>query len=149
MEDTDPLSAAEYEYLYSRVPRLTVDLVLLNGSGAVFLAKRAIQPCQGLWHLPGGTVRYAEPLIDAVRRVARREIGIDVGAAKGNGFIEYPSHYLNGLGSPVGIVFEVTSFTGDVQVNLEAEDGRWFSHVPAGMHADQDAYLIEGGYLTP
>jgi ADP-ribose pyrophosphatase YjhB (NUDIX family) len=148
-DDTQPLSSSEYEFIYSRVPRLTVEIVLRDGSGAVFLTKRAIPPCAGQWHLPGGTVRYAEPLREAVRRVATRELGVEVREARSKGYIEYPSHYLHGLDSPVGIVFEVISYAGDVQIDSEAEDGRWFSRLPDGMHADQNAYLIEHGYLAP
>jgi ADP-ribose pyrophosphatase YjhB (NUDIX family) len=146
-DDAAPLTPAEFEAIYSRVPRLAVEIVLRDRSGAVFLTKRAIPPCEGQWHLPGGTVFFGESLLQAVRRVAAREVGIEVQEARDNGYIEYPSHYLNGLDSPVGIVFEVTHYAGDVHVNAEADGGRWFSRVPDPMHADQDAYLIEHGYL--
>jgi ADP-ribose pyrophosphatase YjhB (NUDIX family) len=122
--------------------------VLRDGSGAVFLTKRAVPPCEGLWHLPGGTVRYAESLFEAVRRIALHELGVYVRQARSNGHIEYPSHYTKGLDSPVGIVFEVTSYSGAVRANVEAEDGRFFSRLPADMHADQDAYLVDHRYLS-
>ncbi len=147
-DGSQPLDPSEYEFIYSRVPRLTVEIVLRDSSGAVFLTKRAIPPCAGQWHLPGGTVRYAESLLEAVRRTAARELGVEVRQARNNGYIEYPSHYLNGLDSPVGMAFEVTSYTGDPHVTGEADDGGWFSRVPDRMHADQDAYLIEHGYLA-
>ena len=44
----------------------------------VLLALRDFGPCKGLWHLPGGTVRFGEPVVDAVRRVARDELGLTV-----------------------------------------------------------------------
>ncbi|HZC73907.1 MAG TPA: NUDIX domain-containing protein [Jatrophihabitans sp.] len=147
-DDVLPLSPAEFDAIYARVPRLTVEIVVPDGAGAVFLTQRAVAPCAGTWHLPGGTVRFAEPLIEAVRRIARRELCIKVRAARSNGYIEYPSHYLNGLDSPVGIVFEVTDYAGDVQAGADATDGRWFRHVPDGMHADQDEYLVARGYLV-
>lgn len=146
-ENALPFSPAEFDAIYSRVPRLTVEIILRDGDGAVFLTKRAIAPCAGQWHLPGGTVRFAEPLIEAVRRIARHEIGIEVRAARGKGYIEYPSHYLNGLDSPVGIVFEVSDYVGEAQPRADADDGRWFRRVPEEMHADQDVYLVAHGYL--
>jgi ADP-ribose pyrophosphatase YjhB (NUDIX family) len=147
-DHTQPLSPAEYEAIYSRVPRLTVEIVLRDAAGAVFLTKRAIPPCVGQWHLPGGTVRFGEPLIEAVRRTAARELGIDVRRASSAGVIEYPSHYLNGLDSPVGVVFEVTAYAGEPDPGPDALDGRWFRDLPEDMHADQDRYLVEHGYFS-
>lgn len=147
-EDAHPLSPAEFDAIYSRVPRLTVEIIVRDAEGAVFLTKRSIAPCAGQWHLPGGTVRFAEPLIEAVRRIARRELGIEVRRAQDNGYIEYPSHYLNGLDSPVGIVFEVTDYVGEAQAHADADEGGWFRRVPEEMHGDQDGYLVAHSYLT-
>lgn len=69
-----PLPQAEYEAIYLRVPRLTVELVIIS-SDRVLLARRQSGPCAGLWHIPGGTVRFGEPLTDAVHRVAPQELG--------------------------------------------------------------------------
>ncbi|HZC53218.1 MAG TPA: NUDIX hydrolase [Mycobacterium sp.] len=150
MSDTaQPLTSAEYESIYSRVPRLTVEIVLRDAGDRVLLTKRAIAPCAGQWHLPGGTVFFGESLLEAVRRIAARELGIEVREARSNGYIEYPSHYRNGLDSPVGIVFEVSEYAGELRTNHEAADGRWFSRLPHGIHADQDEYLISHGYLRP
>ena len=66
---------------------------------------RDFGPCQGLWHLPGETVRFGEPLVEAVKRVAQDELGIAVSAGEMLSYIEYPSHYNNGLDSPVGLTF--------------------------------------------
>lgn len=149
MPDDEPfLSPAEFSAIYARVPRLTVEIIVRDRAGAVFLTKRALPPCAGSWHLPGGTVRFAEALLEAVRRTALRELGIEVRDAQGNGYIEYPSHYLNGLDSPVGIVFEVTDYVGDVQARADAGDGGWFRRLPPDMHADQDEYLVTHGYLS-
>jgi ADP-ribose pyrophosphatase YjhB (NUDIX family) len=86
-DDAEPLTAEEFESIYSRVPRLTVDIVVRNSGGAVLLTKRTIPPCVGQWHLPGGTVRFGEALLDAVRRSAARELGIEVHQAAPNGYI--------------------------------------------------------------
>ena len=63
-----PLPEHEYHEIYSKVPRLTVELIIESEQG-VALTQRRSGPCAGLWHLPGGTVRYGEPLRDAVVRV--------------------------------------------------------------------------------
>jgi ADP-ribose pyrophosphatase YjhB (NUDIX family) len=145
--DGHPLSPEEFDAIYSKVPRLTVEIIVKNKDGAVYLTKRAIQPCKGLWHLPGGTVRFGEPMVEAVRRIARRELGIEVNAVENEGYIEYPSHYLNGLDSPVGIVFEIVKYGGSLNTNEESEDHGWFLSLPENMHADQDQFLLDNRYL--
>lgn len=135
-----PLTPDEFRDIYSKVPRLTVEVVLRSPAG-VLLTLRDIEPCRGLWHLPGGTVRFGEKLLDAVRRVAGRELGIEVVAARPLGYIEYPSHHENGLDSPVGIAFEVVDYTGVIHPNAEAADTRWFARMPAAMHREQADFL--------
>lgn len=55
----------------------------------VVLTRRAIPPCQGLWHLPGATVRFGEALEDTARRVAREETGVEVKGLEQLGIVEY------------------------------------------------------------
>ena len=50
-----PLPKEEFEHIFSRVPRLTVELVVASDDRGVPLALRDFGPCQGLWHLPGET----------------------------------------------------------------------------------------------
>jgi len=142
-----PLSQQEFDDIYSKVPRLTVEVIVKDSRRGVYLTKRAIEPCKGQWHLPGGTVRFGEPLLEAVRRIAQRELGIDVRQANLVGYVEYPSHYKNGLDSPVGIAFEVSSFKHDIKSNNESEASGWFTKLPTPMHAEQDVFLLTHNYL--
>ena len=139
-ESRHHLSAEEFRRIYAKVPRLTVEIILRSDDG-ILLTLRNIEPCKCLWHLPGGTVRFGEKLTDAVRRIARRELGIDVAATKLLGYVEYPSHYENGLDSPVGIAFEITGYAGRVQVNGDAVRFGWFVDLPAEMHREQTEFL--------
>jgi ADP-ribose pyrophosphatase YjhB (NUDIX family) len=146
MANDFPLTPEEFHKIYSKVPRLTVE-VLLKGPEGVYLTLRDIEPCKGQWHLPGGTVYYGEYILDTVKRVAKREIGIEVKVAKNVGYIEYVGHFSVGLDHPFGMVFEVTEYTGEVQPNKEAAQGQWFKTVPENIHADQDVFLRDHGYL--
>ncbi len=135
-----PLTPDEFRDIYSKVPRLTVEVVIRSPAG-VLLTLRDIEPCRGLWHLPGGTVRFGEKLFDAVRRVAATELGIDVVAAHPLGYIEYPSHHENGLDSPVGIAFDVVDYTGVPHPDDGATATRWFTELPRAMHREQADFL--------
>lgn len=135
-----PLSEEEFWNVYKRVPRLTVEIIL-NTKKGVYLTERQIEPCKGLWHFPGGTVRFGEKLTDAVRRIAKRELNIEVTNTKLLGYIEYPSHYLKGLDSPVGIAFQITGYSGEVTINEEASHGQWFIEMPDAMHEEQQEFM--------
>ncbi|HEX7444391.1 MAG TPA: hypothetical protein VF320_10910, partial [Acidimicrobiales bacterium] len=81
-----------------------------------------------------------------VRRVASMEIGLELEAGPLLGCIEYPSHYLNGLDSPVGLAF-LCPVDGE-QVANEHDDHQWFVEAPAPMHAEQIDFLVLHGLLT-
>ncbi len=138
--DKHPLSQKEFWEIYKKVPRLTVEIILKNEKG-VYLTLRNIDPCKGLWHLPGGTVRFGEPLIEAIQRIAKRELGIEVIKTNLLGYIEYPSHYLNDLDCPIGLAFQITQFDGGLLLNSEASNSGWFKELPDNMHDEQRDFL--------
>ena len=139
-----PLPQADYEAIYARVPRLTVELVVVGELGVV-LTRRAAGPCAGLWHLPGGTVRYGEPLVEAVARVGRSELDAALEAGELLGAIEYPSHLAAGIDWPVGLAFRCTGPEGGVP---EDEHRRWFSTLPGEMHDEQRQFLDDQGLVA-
>jgi ADP-ribose pyrophosphatase YjhB (NUDIX family) len=146
MKNDNPLSQKEFWEIYKKVPRLTVEIIIRKNK-MVLLTLRNIEPCKGMWHLPGGTVRFGERLIDAVTRVAARELSITVSATKLLGYIEYPSHFENGLDSPVGIAFEVTNYKGLLKPNAEASKYDWFKELPDNMHPEQKDFIKQNGLI--
>lgn len=143
-----PLSQEEFWAIYKKVPRLTVEVIVSSDYG-IYLTQRDIEPCKGLWHLPGGTVRFGEPLVDAVKRIANRELGIEVRETELLGYIEYPSHYLGGLDSPVGIAFRVKAYDGTIETNAESKNSGWFKTLPDEMHDEQRNFIRHRLLVTP
>lgn len=141
-----PLPRSEYEAIYARVPRLTVELVAVR-DGAVLLSLREDGACRGLWHLPGGTVRFGEPLPDAVARVARDELAVGGRAGELLGYIEYPSHLALGLDWPVGIAFRVGIDRDEDPAAGRSQSVRWWSQLPAEMHEEQRRFLVGHGIV--
>lgn len=133
-----PLPQDEFDWIFSRVPRLTVEVVIRSDEG-VLLSLRDIEPCRGMWHLPGGTLRFGEAVTDAVKRVADQELGLAVSVGPLLGYIEYPSHYNNGLDSPVGLAFATE--TG--RIDALPHGCQWFMTLPDNMHDEQRRFLVE------
>jgi ADP-ribose pyrophosphatase YjhB (NUDIX family) len=133
---SEPLPKDEFDRIFSKVPRLTVEVLITSEERGVLLALRDVDPCRGMWNLPGGTVRFGERLVEAVRRVAADELGVSVRAGPLLGYIEYPSHYENGLDSPVGLVFRAEP------LDQAPSRGQWFTVLPKNMHLEQKAFLL-------
>lgn len=140
-QDKDyPFTLEEFNAIYSKVPRLTVEVIVKSDKG-VLLSLRDIEPCKGQWHLPGGTVFLGESLTDAVKRVTARELGAEVrGEPRFIGYIEYPGHYAKGFGQPVGMAF-LTELKGDPKPNKEAAQLEWFKELPVNIHDEQDEFI--------
>jgi ADP-ribose pyrophosphatase YjhB (NUDIX family) len=133
------LPKEEFFAIYRRVPRLCVEVLVVAPERGVLLKLRDIPPNEGAWHIPGGTVLFGEPLVEAVKRVARDELGLAVEVGELLGYIEYPSHYENGLDSPVGLAFrsEPVTDAGTPPAGCE-----WFTHLPDGLYAEQREFLV-------
>lgn len=133
------LPKEEFFAIYRRVPRLCVEVVIVAPERGVLLKLRDIPPNVGAWHIPGGTVLFGEPLVEAVKRVARDELDIAVEVGELLGYIEYPSHYENGLDSPVGLAFWTQPLTEAGEAPAGSE---WFTRLPDGLYAEQREFLV-------
>lgn len=141
-----PLSQEEFDYIFAKVPRLTVE-VLVNTPEGVVMAQIPKGVFRGKWNMPGGTVRLSEPLIEAVKRVARSELGIEVEVGDNVGYIEYPELPKAGYkGWPVGMVFEARMLGGELTNGDEGEAVRCFKSVPPNTIESQAKFLHE--YLS-
>jgi ADP-ribose pyrophosphatase YjhB (NUDIX family) len=138
---THPLSRAEFDAIYGRVPRLTVEVLLELDEGLV-LARRDIEPCVGQWHIPGGTVFFGESLAGAVQRVALAELGIEVTVGELVGYIEYPKMHADGYpGWPIGMAFTATRVSGDPTGSEMGSEIACFREVPADIITEQGEFL--------
>lgn len=136
-----PLTSEEFDAIYGKVTRLTVEVIVVTSTGIV-LSKRSIQPCIGQWHIPGGTVRFGEFVADAVVRIAREELGVEVRIVKSLGYIEYPDMLKNGYkGWPVGMAFEVAITSGELQGSYQGEEVRCFTQIPENTIFEQRTFL--------
>ena len=129
----------EFKSIYSKVPRLCVEVVLIEKEG-VLLIRRTIEPAIGEWHTPGGTVLKNEHLEEAVKRVAREEIGLEVSVERMLGIIEYVS-YKNHFSQDISIAFLVKNISEKVpHTDEHADKFAFFSVLPQKMIKDQKVF---------
>jgi 8-oxo-dGTP diphosphatase len=56
----------------------SVVAVIVNSDNQVLLTKRNIQPFLGEWVMPGGKIDLGEPIMEALKREVREEVGLEV-----------------------------------------------------------------------
>jgi ADP-ribose pyrophosphatase YjhB (NUDIX family) len=135
-----PLSEEEYREVYSKVPKLCVDLVIAH-KGGILLTLRDLPHWHNEWHLPGTAVRYKEPVLDAVQRTAQNELHMSVAVEKLLGYVEYPSEEKErGFGRSVALAFLCTPTSG-FEVGESASDARIFEVIPDDMIAEQKEFV--------
>ena len=117
----------EFQEIYSKVPRLCLDLVVKNHQG-VLLTLRNIEPAKGFWHIPGGTLLYDESIEQAIQRIALDELGTGVVVKRLLGFIDWFGTK-QGLGRPVSLEFLVEP-TGQIKIGSQASKFRFFKQIP-------------------
>lgn len=128
-----------FKYVYSKVPRLCVDLVLKNSKG-VLLSKRDIPPDKGWWHFPGGTVLFGETLKETAQRVAMEELNVKIKIVKLYGFLEYRK---NGLGYAISALFAIKPLTDKLEGGEQARQIGYFKRVPEKTLPDVKRFLKE------
>ena len=140
----EKLPFKEFKYIYSKVPRLCVDLIIKTKDG-VLLTKRDIPPQKGWWHFPGGTVLMGETLKDTVQRVASEELNTKVEIKKHLGFLEYTNG--SGIGYPISAVFLVKPHNKTVG-GEQAKEVNYFKIIPEKTLSEVKRYLKENFKLT-
>ncbi len=135
----------EFKDIYSKVPRLGVDVVFRTDEG-ILLTKRSIEPHKGEWHIPGGTVLFGEKLDETVKRVSKEELGIVVEILEILGVIEYSIENEGGRHT-VTIEYLVKQTSGKLRGSDQGEQIDFFKTVPNNMLPEQGEFLIEKNLL--
>jgi ADP-ribose pyrophosphatase YjhB (NUDIX family) len=132
---------AEFKKIYSKVPRLCVDLVILNNEKKVLLTKRAIEPALGQWHLPGGTLIYSETINQAATRVADDELSVQIEIIKQIGIVEFLDPKTTNGGHSVSIQLLCQIKEGEIILNEQATEYDYFNPVPEDTIKEHKEFL--------
>ncbi len=139
------LSDREYLRIFSRVPRLCVDLAIL-GPGGLLLGWRSHDPSPNTWNLPGGRVRFRETVTKAAQRIARTELGVGLRGIRVLGVMEF----LNEVdrGTPIHSVSVVVSASLAGKLKPNGRTAR-FRHVPRSFYPVHRRFALVHGLIRP
>lgn len=138
----------EWETIVRNVPIVSVDLVVHSADGIV-LGKRTNEPAKGEWFVPGGRIHKHERLVDAARRVASEELGVDVEMVEPLGAYEHIYHKaeIDDIGGKHylanGFVVETELGINEMDLDDQHGDVRAFTpdELPGDLHEYTAAYL--------
>ncbi len=116
-----------YELVFKLVPRLCVDIVIVNKhNDSVVLVTRDIGANVGMWNIPGGWIKYNERIEKAIVRKAKQETGLNIEIDKTlpNGIIKlYDDPDIDKIGwtRKVGFqAFNPKAFTNSISITYLA-----------------------------
>jgi ADP-ribose pyrophosphatase YjhB (NUDIX family) len=139
------LSEKLYKKVFKIFPRLTVDAIIKSDEGVV-LIKRGIPPRIGVWHLPGGLIRYGERVVGAVKREAFEETGLKVKVIKFVGIYDaydvvrrIPNYH------DVTLAFLARPTGGRLRGSIEGKDVRFFKILPKKIGFDHRKEINDAG----
>jgi ADP-ribose pyrophosphatase YjhB (NUDIX family) len=138
MKKVQKIPFKKFKEIYSRVPRLCVEVVLVQ-NGSLLLIKRTIEPAKGEWHTPGGTVLKGEDLEQAVMRVAKEELAVKVTVDRFIGVIEYKS-YKNHYSQDISLAFLVKTKNTRFDLDGHADEFGFFTKIPTHTIKEQKEF---------
>lgn len=102
------------------MPLVGVGVAVLR-DGQILLVRRGREPGKGLWAVPGGKVRWGEPMRAAARREVREETGLEVEI----GDVVWTGEHIAADYHVVLIDFTGTVVGGELQAGDDADEVRW------------------------
>jgi ADP-ribose pyrophosphatase YjhB (NUDIX family) len=129
----------KFEEIYSKVPKLCVEIVLKEKQGILF-TKRKITPWKGFWHFPGGTVLLFETIKHAINRVAKEELNLKIKINKLLGIAEY-FNKKRGYRHAVSLIFLAERVSGKLKLDFQASESKFFKEIPKGIVAEHRKVL--------
>jgi ADP-ribose pyrophosphatase YjhB (NUDIX family) len=115
---------------------------LVTRGNELLFVQRAIEPCKGMWSLPGGFVELGETTDDAALRELEEETGLRGRGATLIGASTKQSRY---TGAVTVLAYLVSDWEGDLVAATDASDAGFFSREsrpPLAFEAHRDLLAI-------
>ena len=141
------LKQEEYDFIFNRVPRLCVDMVIRNEKGGILLTRRTSSRTK-ICGICLGNGQNRETIADAANRVAQKEFGATVEVIKNLGACETMIDDL-GPDKPrhsVSVVLEVRITSGTPQITSESSEVGYFTGLPRKVHPYHKVFIQETAF---
>jgi colanic acid biosynthesis protein WcaH len=134
----------EWATIVAEVPIVSVDL-LVRYEGGLLLGKRTNEPAKGYWFMPGGRVYKNETRSEAVHRIGKEELGLEVEIVESLGAFEhlYDTSEIDGVDTKHYLAngYVVDVIDGNPQPDDQHENLHVYRSAPDPLHEYLRAYL--------
>ncbi len=139
------------QHLYRKQHVVTsVVAAIVDDAERVLLTRRAVAPFEGRWVMPGGKIDLGEPILSALHREVREEIGIDVAVG---GLVEVFEHLTPGPDNDHFVILYYRcrpATRADVVPNPEeVAEARWVPRAELGAYEVPEGTRFILGTLFP
>jgi 8-oxo-dGTP diphosphatase len=127
----------------------SVVAVIVDETERVVLTRRSIAPFEGLWVMPGGKIDLGEPIVRALHREVREEIGIEITVG---GLIDVFEHLTPGPDNDhfVILYYRCKPVVPDLVPNPgEVAEARWIPRAELGGYPTPEGTRYILGKLFP
>ena len=112
--------------------------VIVNDDNEILLTKRSVPPFQGEWVMPGGKIDLGEPIVNALIREVREEVGLEVDVQD---LVDVFEHVTPGEDNYhfVILYYRCRPLSCDIRHNRdEVAEARWVPHNELGDYKMPD-----------
>ena len=127
-------------------PKLMVDVVIPDEGGRVLLIRRASDPYEGSWALPGGFVDVGETVEEAAAREAKEETGLDVTVSRMVGVYSDPER--DPRGHNVSVAF-LAQAEGDPSAASDAAEAAFLDPSSTDLAFDHEKIIADALAAPP
>jgi colanic acid biosynthesis protein WcaH len=72
------LNRKDFLKVVENTPLVSIDLIVYDPAGNVLVGLRRNRPAQNTWFVPGGKILKEERIADAIRRISKAELGVEI-----------------------------------------------------------------------
>jgi GDP-mannose mannosyl hydrolase len=132
--EKDEIPQKLYDHITRLVPIASVEAMIVENKCFLFL-RRNNKPAKGEWWFPGGRIRRGESLEQTLRREIKEETGLELSFYKLINVYSrvFPERH------DIAIAYLCECEKGNVKVNGEHSEYRYFKTAPEGLHP----YMLE------
>ena len=121
----------KYREIVQVIPILCIDALIINNNNEYLLLKRLNEPLKNVFWVPGGRVLHLEKTEDALVRIMKKELGVDINRFKKEIFGVYEDFFNSNSFEnktnyhTVSVVYKIFIGNEKIHVNLDSQSSQF------------------------